>query len=639
MGVMVVAAFVVTVGVNAPVADAACSITMTLREGSKGEEVKCLQAAVGAIADGNFGPATKAKVATWQASVGLPVDGVFGPMSLAKWMGGGSMGGSYPAGCSSSAGYSTTTGASCASSGSYPAGCSSTVGYSSTTGAKCSDGSTSSSNGALTGGAGSVTVNDSSEYSSEEVGEGEEDVEVLQFSVEADDESDVEVTSVKVEFVQGTAADSEDLSDYAEEVTVWFGGKKVGSADASDFSENADVYTKSISLDGAVVRAGDEEDFVVAVSGLSNLDSGDIDTDAWTVDVLNVRFEDAEGVVTTEDTDADGLEKTFDFASFATAADVGLKISLGDEEINDARAINVDDSDTTDNVELLAFEMEAEGSDIVVDSLPVTVTTTETTGNDPDDLISTLYLYADGVKIGTESLVTTDGDDSAEVVVFDDLDYTIEKGDTLEFIVKAKLKSTGSTLDDGDTIQVTFGETQTDLSTFDADDEEGEALVDADITGTATGDAHGVYDVGISAKFVSASATATPSGVATVDDTGTFKVLFDVTAFDSDVYVDGTVIADETGGATYQNIEATTTSVGAGVIECSSCTAAANTTFKVSEGQTKRFTVTVAGSGADIFASASLESILYALTPVDGDLLYTFNMTDFKTDSVWLDSN
>jgi hypothetical protein len=146
------------------------------------------------------------------------------------------------------------------------------------------------------------------------------------------------------------------------------------------------------------------------------------------------------------------------------------------------------------------------------------------------------------------------------------------------------------------------------------------------------------------AKFISSTAVATPSGVATVDDTGTFKIVLDVTAFDSDVYIDASPIVDETGiigvgAAGYQNIDASTTSVAAGVIECSGCSTAANTTLKVNEGETERFTVTISGSGADVFSFASLTSIMYALTPVDGALLYTFDMTDYKTDSVWLDSN
>ena len=66
----VVIAVVMLVGVAAfavPSADAAsCTITKTLRVGSKGAEVKCLQATVGVAQDGSFGPKTKAAVVAWQ---------------------------------------------------------------------------------------------------------------------------------------------------------------------------------------------------------------------------------------------------------------------------------------------------------------------------------------------------------------------------------------------------------------------------------------------------------------------------------------------------------------------------------------------------------------------------------------------
>src|SRR3989338_186333 len=62
-------------------ASADCSITMTLRVGSTGDEVKCLQAIVGATADGKFGPLTKAAVMAWQSGHSLVADGVVGPLT------------------------------------------------------------------------------------------------------------------------------------------------------------------------------------------------------------------------------------------------------------------------------------------------------------------------------------------------------------------------------------------------------------------------------------------------------------------------------------------------------------------------------------------------------------------------------
>ena len=57
---------------------------MTLKIGSKGEEVKALQAKLGLAADGDFGPGTEAKLKAWQTTNGLTADGIAGPSTLAK---------------------------------------------------------------------------------------------------------------------------------------------------------------------------------------------------------------------------------------------------------------------------------------------------------------------------------------------------------------------------------------------------------------------------------------------------------------------------------------------------------------------------------------------------------------------------
>lgn len=145
VAVLVFGGFVATSDVSAQAMEK-CTITKTLRMGSPyKDEVKCLQAAVGVNTDGSFGPKTKAAVMKWQESVGLTADGVFGPKSRAKWSGdsmmtGGS--GTLPAGCTSTSGYSPTTGTKCDSAGTttLPAGCTSSSGFSTTTGQSCSGG-------------------------------------------------------------------------------------------------------------------------------------------------------------------------------------------------------------------------------------------------------------------------------------------------------------------------------------------------------------------------------------------------------------------------------------------------------------------------------------------------------------------
>jgi putative chitinase len=56
----------------------------TLRRGSKGDDVKKMQAKLGLTADGDFGPGTEAALKKWQADNGLTADGVAGPKTLAK---------------------------------------------------------------------------------------------------------------------------------------------------------------------------------------------------------------------------------------------------------------------------------------------------------------------------------------------------------------------------------------------------------------------------------------------------------------------------------------------------------------------------------------------------------------------------
>ena len=592
-----------------------------------------------------FGAKTKAAVMAFQAAKGLTVDGVVGAQSGAALaaMTGGEV--SYPAGCSSTTGFSTTTGMSCSTgSTTLPAGCTAGAMYSSTTGAKC-DGSTtggSTSNGPLMGGAGSITVTSLSTYSGESVGEADEDAKVLAFEVEADDGSDVDVTSIKVEFEQTVGSNSVDITDYMDSVSIWMGSEMVGEADAVDFSENGDVYTKSITLDGAIIKAGDTEKFYVAVNAVSNLDSGDIDNDALTVDVLNVRYEDAEGVVTTEDTDADALDQSFDFDSFATANNVEMKIALNtdDEEINQAHVIDIDDTTDTEEVEILSFTVEADGdSGLNIQEIPVTITTTGET--DESALLSNAQLWYMGDSVASDTIV------AGGAVVFEDLDIDVDAGDMAEFKVTVDIQDTTGAADNGDTVQASV--TSGNADDMVAEDDSGERIVDADASGSAIGDAHAVYDTGINVSFVSGVSTKTfTADAATEDDQGTYVLTFDVTAFDGDMFIDRpSEVAD--GNTAGQGVEFSVTStagtpvLGSDLLE-SNTSDAQDTAFgfQVEEGQTRRFTLTVIyaadSTPTDGSHSVKIESINWGTSnaATTNANYYEFDLGDYKTNALFL---
>jgi putative chitinase len=71
---------------SAPAAASAASGNV-LRRGSKGDDVKKMQAKLGLAADGDFGPGTEAALKKWQSANGLTADGVAGPKTLAKLLG------------------------------------------------------------------------------------------------------------------------------------------------------------------------------------------------------------------------------------------------------------------------------------------------------------------------------------------------------------------------------------------------------------------------------------------------------------------------------------------------------------------------------------------------------------------------
>ncbi|MFZ3011701.1 MAG: peptidoglycan-binding domain-containing protein [Minisyncoccia bacterium] len=61
-----------------------CFLTLTLRLGDRGEQVKCLQNKLNITSDGIFGPITKATVIIFQNANLLVPDGIVGPQTRAK---------------------------------------------------------------------------------------------------------------------------------------------------------------------------------------------------------------------------------------------------------------------------------------------------------------------------------------------------------------------------------------------------------------------------------------------------------------------------------------------------------------------------------------------------------------------------
>lgn len=495
--------------------------------------------------------------------------------------------------------------------------------------------------GPLQGGAGSLQAADFiASLNNEEVGEGESNIAVTGLDLEADSGSDLRVTSVRVALEQvAGGAESEDLDDYADQVSLWFNGARVATANVSDFSEDANVWSRSISLTGdAVIRMSQIEDLRVALSALDVIDSTDLATNAWEIAIENVRYVDAQGAITTEATLGDigtltagnggAADRDFSFESFASAAD--LELSLNEATDNpDARVVNIDDSATTDDVLLLTGDLEAEGGDIMV--LQLTVSFATGSGGSAFDVITdSVNLEVDGDVVQTlsSSACTTSGSPAVASCVFDDVDVEILEGDTAKVRVLADINGT-DVVTPGSSLTATINN---DAAGTDAEDQNGDDLAAADLTGAANGEAQSFYDEGIQLTFVSGTASVTPNDSPT-PDLGTFVITFDARAFDTAAYLDFdcadmAATASTGNGVLFAN-------TGSGSVQ--SCVVDSNAdqltnTFEILEGATERFTLTVAIEGGNAFEVVNLTSVNWATqSATAADQYYTFDLENYKT--------
>jgi hypothetical protein len=620
-------ALALVLGVGAFKASAATAPPQPLSIGASGVNVTYLQDAllslgysIPAGATGYFGLQTKAAVTAFQntyaaevlAPLGLTSGtGYYGALTAAKLaavLAGGPVA-VYPAGCTSSAGYSTTTGMPCTGGANLPAGCTSTVGYSPTTGVKCDSSSTTSGSTTLSGGAGSVSAYKllSSPTNLREVGEGQNDVKIAGISIEADSGSDLALTAVKLNFSEGTA--TRDLDRYLSDVSVWLGSTEIARVDASDFTDTND-FDKTVSLkSGAIIKAGQIGNLYIAASGVDNLDSADAG-DTWTIDVDSVRFVDAQGAVISEDPGT--ASRTFSAETFATASNVQLRLTenTGNPDISN---VEVDDVNTTDGVLLVKGNLKATGSDIEIRELPVTLVSASAEA-DIDTIATNLILKINGDEIQSldvgadcaldETPVTGANDPNTIMCQFDNVDTTISAGSTATVEIVADLNGTDDMADgEGSTLSATLdldgSGAQGDVV---ARDESGEDVTD--IPGSITGDTQTFLSTGADVKFISSSFT--PENVTDVID-GTIKIKFSVRAFgDSDVTFD-----EDTFGSGAGLLDYVLTGPGSdngGLIESTQTTSSAGI-FTVTSGSTKEFTLSVKFSGTSGFTKLEIVEV------------------------------
>ena len=582
LGVMVVAFLVVGFAAATPVS-ADCTITQTLRVGSVGIEVQCLQGKIGVTADGKFGPMTMAAVKAFQAGKGLAADGVVGPMTRAALMGANPV---------------------------VSNGCQSGWAFNPATGQPCTGGTTPPpASGELKGGAGDLTLTSTSTDVEDSLKEGEEDVNIFGVKAEADG-SDIAITSVKVTFGNCEANDcdaaettSENFTNYVDEVKVFLGDEEVGSADSSDFSKESgspDEYSKTISLSNAIVRENEDAKLYVAVTGASSIDTDDLTAD-WAISLDTVRFNDATGAILTADTtdfeeDFSGapVNDTFTFTDVTADDQIDLKSSSANP---DDMSVTVEENTNSDETLALAFKLDVDdnSSDVSITSIPVTVTfgnldvTNNATVDASDDstsdsaaenVIDTVMVKIDGndyeAELDSGSVSIVDGAGTATYIAdIDSGDLTIDSGDVAEAKVYITFNDQDGNYNESATVEASVAK-----ATIDAETDEDELAVTGSTTVTG-----GTLTLSLSNASVTVTDTSHTQNDAGTMGTFTFEVK--VEADGADVDVDAASVVETVLGGT----DTSYTSISIINLDGDATENGAND-YTVTDGETNTFAIT-----------------------------------------------
>ena len=563
-------------GSSAPAAGA-YTFTRALTIGSTGADVTALQNyligagyAIPAGATGYFGSQTASAVAAWQTANGvMPAAGYFGPISQAKYnalvSAGGSTGGS--------------------------------------------DDSDDSSD--LSGEADLHSVEMSS-ADDDQVEEGAEDAEIAELKVEFKD-GDAEISRLDVS-ISSTTVDSWDVLD---EVSLWVDGDEVARMSASDKDDYLDEDAGTLRFSGLhiVAREDDELTITVAASLQNSIDSEDMGTFEVTADSL--RFFDADGVATTDnstgDLGADGAV-TFSIEEAGFNDEILVKSSSEDP---DGSTLKVEDDKKSDWLNVFVFDIDTDDS--VNDIELNTVTVTLELSGAYNTIVDDAELVIDGTTVDDFEVSSTTA--STVTLSFDvDGDVTVDAGDRVAAELNLRFKSLAV---QGSTVKASI----TGNGAI-----EGEGADDVDSTGGATGDTHTLRSQGLDVDLADDSATVTTADGNT-NDYATYTLKLDVTAFDQDVFLSTNPSTSTTWSLT--DGAGNTVSVGTSTVVLTSSADEESGYFKISEGDTETVTLKVTYVPGTVNTNARLQlgSLKYReVVGAPTDTWTAIPATDFRTE-------
>ena len=599
--------------------------TLDLTIGSTGTEVVQLQTALEGLGfftyagtKGYFGPITQASVSAWQAANGVaPTAGYWGPISRAT----------------------------------YAASC--VVVVPGDNGDDGDDFNPTTNDDDFDGDdEGDVENFDVEDADDSDLEEGNEEVEIglIEFDVE---DSKLMLDRLDLVFDPVTPGVEDDPWQSFDMLYLEYDGDIVAEVDASDkdeyeeesdFDGDADdeyrIRFKNVDL---ILDEGEHELMVLAdiANGLDGVDGGTEQEWEWFVPTTGTDgalFISPNGVVAYEGSSSDRA----DFTLGEAGGDAELDVSLSNSS-PDSTTIEVNDNSDTEET-VMTFELRAEEDSVTVNELTVSVdivhpTSAATSTLLAEDVIDDVMLVGAGIDVDTDtnissaatSSVDADGDGTADdlrvTFEFDleDAGDEIELDEDEEMDIDVVISFNGY---DGNYPEGTEVRAVITSANADATDAEshGEDLGATQISGSATGDLHVLFEEGIDVEVTDITVTTT-EGSEAPNDGKTIEVEYviemDVTAFGDTFYVPfGTALSSSTVGGVSFDIEnssnvstaSSTPGSASAFSDLASSATQEGSAFRIESGDTESFTLTVSVTSVEAtvgFNRVQVESLRF----------------------------
>lgn len=439
---------------------------------------------------------------------------------------------------------------------------------------------------------------------------------VLGVEFEAKD-SDIRIERVDVKFTIASGG-SIRLDRYVDTVDLYLNGTRIGRMSAGDSSRNNRTHTLRFTGLNGVVREGQTGELYVRVTAVDSIGDDEEDKNIEVeIPVFGIRAVDASGL--SETYFDDSIDITNDF-SVDAASEADLKIGEGDDNPA-ARVVEVDEDDTTSNIELLEFTMEPGNGDVVVDDLPVRLTAAGTGSPEVDHVLQSIALKRGSQTLQTRTIPASAT--SSSVVTFTNLNLNLDEDEEETFTIVATARALSADFLNGNSITAELDDTEPGWVVEDADGE----LIDVD--GSAQGETVTFAGQGISVEFVSSSKSVTATHPTTGVQTGQFVIKFNVTAFGTSAYISNNATTAASSTLTNATTTARTITSNATV---------SGSGWRVNSGQTREFTLTVNGTGQNLASVLSLVWVDFGVANGDFDsgTAVELDQNVFKTDPQYL---